>query len=172
MQMSCALCRVFILDFLQYPLHPENPLHSIFRPSNLLPYKDILCFWIQRIQRSLTNQILAKAKQDTEMDFYLDNIHQVKQEVWNKAFMKNLLECNLAVSTKLSEFQIICEECGFLKQNTETFFLENYIVPLLQTAVEIHLEHSAQTPVYSTSTNTHTKYTDKQLREEYGNLYD
>jgi hypothetical protein len=165
--MSCELCRTFILDYLHHPLHPENRLTALFHHSNLLVYKETLCFWIQRALVPLTPFLLKKAKSDTEMDFYLDNIHQVEQEAWNKVFLNNLKGSNLALRTELNEFQTICEECGFLKNRTELFFLENYILPLLQTVLEIHTEHSTKSTYIPTAV-----YTDNTLREEWGDLYD
>ena len=105
------------------------------------------------------------------MDFWIDQKFQVEQEDWNKSYMKNLQESNPSIATLFKEFQTICEECGFLKHKTEPFFLENYILPLLLLSIEVHSDHTKKTtpmPVQS----FYTKYTMKQLREEYGNLYD
>ena len=169
--MACELCRAFILDYLHHPLHRENHLTTIVHPSTLLKHKETVCFWIQRALLRLTHPMLKKAKSDTEMDFYLENTQTVNQETWNKAFLKNLKESNPALCTELNELQTVCEECGFIKRLTELFFLENYIIPLLQTALEIHLEHSKK-PIGAPCIPVSTNYRDEQLREEWGDLYD
>lgn len=168
--MACELCRAFILDYLHHPLHREDRLTPIFHPSTLQKHKETVCFWIQRALLRLTHSMLKKAKSDTEMDFYLENTQTVNQETWNKAFLKNLKESNPALCSELNEIQTMCEECGFVKHLTELFFLENYILPLLQTTLEIHAEHSIKLPHAPVSLYTH--YTEKQLYEEWGDLYD
>ena len=171
-EMACELCRTFILDYLNHPLHPENRLTAIFHRSKLLPHKELLCFWIQRILRHLVTDTLQRAKENTEMDFFLDKQVQVPPEVWNKAFLKNLREVHSEVSKEFTELQSICEECGFLKGFTELFFIENFILPCLLSSVEIHSEHTKKPEVVLTLSTFLKKYTMKELREEYGNLYD
>lgn len=169
--MACELCRAFILDYLHHPLDAGDRLTATFHHLTLLKHKNTICFWIQRALLLLTHSILKKAKSDSEMDFWIADQHQISQDTWNKAFLKNLKESNPALCTELTEIQTVCEECGFLKNHTELFFVENYIVPLLQSAFEIHLEHSKK-PIEIAPTPFYTKYTMKELREEYGNLYD
>lgn len=170
--MACELCRTFILDYLDHPLHPDNRLTAIFHRSKLLPHKEKLCFWIQRIQHHLVPDTLQRAKENTEMDFFIDKQVQVAPEEWNKAYLKNLLEVNSEVAKEFNELQSICEECGFLKGLTEPFFLENFILPCLQLTVEIHSEHTKKPETVLTLSTFLKKYTMKELREEYGNLYD
>ena len=168
--MACELCRAFILDYLHNPLHQQERLSATFHHSTLLKYKDTVCFWIQRALLQLSHPMLKKAKSDSEMDFWLANQQTVEKEAWNKAFLKHLKQSNTTLCIELTQLQTVCEECGFVKHNTGLFFLENYILPLLQMALEIHSEHS-KTPIEPPSP-LYTKYTQKQLREEYGNLYD
>ncbi len=171
--MNCTMCRAFILDHLHHPLHPENRLTAIFHPSKLLPHRETLCFWVQRIQAKLSQSMLAKVKADTEIEFWANNQLQVQPEEWNKVFLKNLLETNPYVTKEFQDLQSTCEECGFLKELTEPFFVENYILPLVQTAIEIHSEHSPTKKESVLTLSTFMKrYTMKELREEYGNLYD
>jgi len=170
--MACNLCRTFILDYLSHPLHPENRLTAIFHRSQLLPHKETLCFWIQRIQHLVLPDTLQRAKENTEMDFWIDKQAQVEAEEWNKAYLKNLREANPSLCKEFSELLSICEECGFLKGSTEPFFLENYILPCLQMVVEIHSEHTKKPESVLTLSTFLKKYTMKELREEYGNLYD
>jgi hypothetical protein len=168
--MSCELCRTFILDYLHNPLHQQDRLSATFHHSTLLKHKETVYFWIQRALLRLTHPILKKAKSDTEMDFWLANQQTVEKEAWNKAFLKNLKQSNTTLCIELTQLQTVCEECGFVNHNTGLFFLENYILPLLQMALEIHSEHSIkhqEAPV-----SLYKQYTEKQLREEYGNLYD
>jgi hypothetical protein len=106
------------------------------------------------------------------MDFWIDKQVQVEAEEWNKAYLKNLREANPSLCKEFSELQSICEECGFLKGSTEPFFLENYILPCLQMVVEIHSEHTKKPEPVLTLSTFLKKYTMKELREEYGNLYD
>jgi len=170
--MACELCRTFILDYLDHPLHPENRLTAIFHRSTLLLHKEILCFWIQRIQYHVLPHTLQRVKENTEMDFFIDKQVQVPPEVWNKAYLKNLREIHPAAAKEFAELQSICEECGFLKGLTEPFFIENFILPCLQTVVEIHSEHTKKPETVLTLSTFLKKYTMKELREEYGNLYD
>jgi hypothetical protein len=106
------------------------------------------------------------------MDFWIDKQYQVKPEEWNKAFLKNLCEANPPIAKEFTEFQSICEQCGFLKEQTEPFFLENYILPCLQSLVEIHSEHTKKVEPVLTLSTSQKKYTMKEFREEYGNFYD
>ncbi len=170
--MSCELCRTFILDYLQYPLHPENRLTAIFHPTKLVGHKEALCFWIQRIQQHLMPDTLERAKQTTEMDFFLKKKVQVEPEEWNKVYLSNLREIHPVVAREFAELQSICEECGFLKGLTEPFFIENFVLPCLLSAVEIHSEHTKKPEPVLTLSTFLKKYTMKELREEYGNLYD
>jgi hypothetical protein len=170
--MDCKLCQTFILDYIHHPVHSDSPLSTIFHPKKLLSHKDMLCFWIQRIQALLTHSILQKAKEDTEMDFWIDKQYQVKEELWNSAYMKNLREVNPHISKEIQEFLSCCEECGFLKEQTELYFLENYILPLLRLTVDIHAEHSHPKKSPPPKTTPSTTYTMKEFREEYGNFYD
>ena len=170
--MNCAMCRSFILDHLHHPLHPEDRLTAIFHLSSLLRHKEILCFWIQRIQSVLTPEILRKTKEDTEMDFWIDQKFQIEKEDWNKAYLKNLTETRPHIAIQFKELQTTCEECAFLSRDTESFFLENYILPLLLLSIEIHTEHTKKPTQTLPMYPMYAKYTMSQLREEYGNLYD
>lgn len=171
--MQCKYCSAFLSDYIDQPISKLSTLYNHVNHRMFHRHTFLLHLWMNRLLERATPPVIRAIKEMTDYDLMLEPISAVTPDRWNKTFYENLVLQKPDIFSEMNDFDDALEEAGFAKGKTgRLFFLQQYCIPLLLVLNEIHTEHNPQKKQIEAISIVKKQVSWKELREEYGNLYD
>lgn len=193
--MSCKLCEAFLHDYFTQPLEKENPLYHSVNHTKQVEQIPRLVYLIMRISQTTNRYVLQDAK--SNMENYCCFMKKIDNKYQEYDIYYQFLKKNKRLESELQGAISDILESSFLKLNRADKYatiIEKWLAfilgTLLQEIYDLHDDHSGKRPLWHIDTNTplpgrqrpksayrsrssdtENSYTNKDIDDEFDDLY-